>query len=166
MLTKVNFFLIPTAMQLAKENKTTFNKEVDRDSTTSKVQALMGQCDNFLEVMEFDKWLQNYFNKNKIVAILANYVSMWKDIGFLMTIILNVFIFLSFSDRFNDRFYNYRLFNSESISEDTTKNVFLLCGWVQAGCSIFGNFFYLLFFFNSLLASCGLFLKQKSAFAD
>ena len=44
-------------MQLAKENKTTFNKEVDRDSTTSKVQALMGQCDNFLEVMEFDKWL-------------------------------------------------------------------------------------------------------------
>ena len=42
MLSKVNFFLIPTAMQLAKENKTTFNKEVDRDSTTSKVQALMG----------------------------------------------------------------------------------------------------------------------------
>ena len=46
---------------------------------------------------------------------------MWKDIGFLMTIILNIFIFLSFSDRFNDRFYKYHLFNREDISEDTTK---------------------------------------------
>lgn len=84
---------------------------MDRDSTTSKVQALMGQCNNFLEVMEFDKWLQNYFNKNKIIAILANYVSMWKDIGFVMTILLNIFIFLSFSNRFGDRFTDYHLFN-------------------------------------------------------
>ena len=80
--------------------------------------------------MEFDKWLQNYFNKNKIIAILANYVSMWKDIGFLMTILLNIFIFLSFSNQFGDRFSDYHLFNSSKYSTSTTKNVFLLCGWI------------------------------------
>jgi len=37
------------------------------------------------------------------LALFANYVKLWKDIAFIFTLILNIFIIGSFSDSYGDR---------------------------------------------------------------
>ena len=85
-----------------------------------------------------------YFNKNKIFALFANYVSLWRDIAFIFTIILNLFIISSYNTDKGDRFSgDLRLFQDDSYSETRTLYLFQICGWCMASCSLFVIAFFL-----------------------
>ena len=64
--------------------------------------------------------LSRFFLKNKILGIFANYVVLWKDLAYYITILINVFILGSFTKKNVDEdegigsidIYNsYTLFN-------------------------------------------------------
>lgn len=44
-----------------------------------------------------------FFSKNKFIAIFANYVILWKDLAFILTLLLNLFIILSYADNESTR---------------------------------------------------------------
>jgi len=69
---------------------------VDRDSTNSKVSELVEITGNYIEVCKHEEDLTQFFNRNKFVALFAKYVILWKDLSFLLTLILNLFVILSF----------------------------------------------------------------------
>ena len=38
------------------------------------------------------------FSKSKLLTLFAKYVKLWKDLAFLLTLVLNIFIIFSYSD--------------------------------------------------------------------
>lgn len=48
--------------------------------------------------MKLDEELSIFFSKNKFIALFANYVTLWKDICFILTIWINFIIITSFKD--------------------------------------------------------------------
>ena len=51
-----------------------------------------------IEVCKHEEVLALFFSRNQFLAIFANYVILWKDLAFLMTLLLNMFIILGFYD--------------------------------------------------------------------
>lgn len=49
-----------------------------------------------MDVAKHEEELTQFFNQNKFVALFAKYVILWKDLCFLLTLVLNVFIILSY----------------------------------------------------------------------
>ena len=56
-------------------------------------------------------------SKSKIIITLNKFVKLWSDTAFISTLILNLFLFLSFSNSFGDRLHDTKLFNREDISK-------------------------------------------------
>ena len=48
--------------------------------------------------MKLEERISNFFSKNKFIALFVSYVDLWKDLCFLMTLIINFMIFASFKD--------------------------------------------------------------------
>lgn len=48
------------------------------------------------------------------MALFANYVKLWKDLAFILTLVLNLFILLSYSVVYGDRLGTPILFMSDS----------------------------------------------------
>lgn len=49
--------------------------------------------------MKHEERLNNFFERNKIIAMFANYVDLWRDLAFLLTIVLNIFILMAFDSK-------------------------------------------------------------------
>lgn len=88
---------------------------VNRETTNSKVFDLVSETKKLIKICENEEKLKIYFSQNKIVALFANYVNLWKDIAFLLSLLLNLFIITSFSTYFGDRMEGERLFLSADI---------------------------------------------------
>lgn len=71
---------------------------MNRDSVNSKIQGLLDDSFKVIEVCKHEEELAQFFSRNKFIAIFANYVILWKDLAFLMTVWLNLLIILSFYD--------------------------------------------------------------------
>jgi hypothetical protein len=106
----VYFILLPYVHLLPKEKKVDFHDMVDRSSTKSKVQALVNESERLIEICIHEEKLKRFFNQQKLIALFANYVKLWKDLAFGFTLILNLFIIGSFSDHYGDRLNGYHLF--------------------------------------------------------
>ena len=59
---------------------------------------MIEQTDTIIEVCKHEEKLAVFFSKNKFIAIFANYVILWKDLAFILTLLLNLFIILSYAD--------------------------------------------------------------------
>ncbi|CAD8066638.1 unnamed protein product [Paramecium sonneborni] len=149
-LEKIIFYKLSFCNYLPQETKTEFHETVDRDSTNSKVSALVENMPNFMDVAKHEEELTQFFNQNKFVALFAKYVILWKDLCFLLTLVLNVFIVLSYyegdSDDPDQRFYD-RL-NSpkflKMLSVEETMSIFRYCGIGMIVCSCFVVSFFIL----------------------
>lgn len=106
----VYFILLPYTQKLPKEIKIEFHDKVDRSSTKSKVQNLINESDRLIEICKHEETLKRFFNQQKFIAIFANYVKLWKDLAYIFTLLLNLFIIGSFSNRYGDRMEDYHLF--------------------------------------------------------
>lgn len=91
-----------------------------------------------------------FFSRNQFLAIFANYVILWKDLAFILTLLLNLLIILSFfdgeptlseEDRFFIRSSRPQLLKNMSYPE--TKDLFTYCGYVMIVCSTFVVVFFL-----------------------
>lgn len=114
-LQRIQFFYLPICHCLPKERKDEFNQMVNRETTNSKVFDLVSETKKLIKICENEEKLKIYFSQNKIVALFANYVNLWKDIAFLLSLLLNLFIVTSFSTYFGDRMEGERLFLSADI---------------------------------------------------
>ena len=85
------------------------------------------------------------------MAIFANYVILWKDLAFLLTLLLNVFIILSFysgdSSLSSEEQYEIRLLRPRLLKDyltyEETMKLFTYCGYVMIICSTFVVVFFL-----------------------
>ena len=92
------FFKLSYCNYLPKEDKTEFHDSASRDSVNSKITDLMAATPSIIEICIHEENLALFFKKNKFIAIFANYVVLWKDLAFLMTLVLNIVIIASFFD--------------------------------------------------------------------
>lgn len=139
----VYFILLPYTHNLPKEKKNEFHELVDRSSTKSKVQYLVTESTKMIEICEHEETLRRIFQRQKFLALFANYVKLWKDLAFIFTLLLNLFIIGSFAEIDGDRMESYRLFQKDEYTSSQTKNIFLICGSIMACCSIFVVMFFL-----------------------
>jgi inositol 1,4,5-triphosphate receptor type 1/inositol 1,4,5-triphosphate receptor type 3 len=95
-LERIVFYKLSYCNYLPKESKIEFHENVDRDSVNSKISDLMDKANSLIEVCKHEETLTRFFNKYTFVAIFANYVILWKDLAYLMTLTLNVLIIMSF----------------------------------------------------------------------
>ncbi|CAD8103545.1 unnamed protein product [Paramecium sonneborni] len=140
----VYFILLPYTNNLPQEQKFEFHENVDRSSTKSKVQFLVQESERLIEICEHEEQLRRIFQRQKFLALFANYVKLWKDLAFLFTLLLNLFIIGSFAENDSgNRLTDFRLFRNEKYSPQQTRNIFLICGTIMACCSIFVVSFFL-----------------------
>jgi inositol 1,4,5-triphosphate receptor type 1/inositol 1,4,5-triphosphate receptor type 3 len=95
-LEKVHFYKLPHCHYLPDETKLEFHDTVSRDSVNAKISDLVDESQKIIEICKHEEELALFFSHNKFIAIFANYVILWKDLAFLLTLLLNIFIILSF----------------------------------------------------------------------
>jgi hypothetical protein len=101
--------ILPYCKCLPEEKKDDFHEKVDRSSVKAKVTDLVTEIEKLIEVCKHEEYLKKFFNKQKLLALFVNYVKLWKDLAFIFTIVLNIFIIFSFSDKFGSRLYFNKL---------------------------------------------------------
>lgn len=87
--------------------------------------------------------LNRFFNTYKFLAIFANNVKLWKDIAYILTILLNIMIMLTYSNVFGDRMGKNKLFMSNDFSFNGTKQTFRVIGILLSVFSFFVVSFFL-----------------------
>ena len=147
---KLHFLKLPFCACLTNNEKGKFNEEVDRSSTNSKISSLLSAAYDIIEKIKYEEKLQIYFNKNLFLALFANYVKLWKDIAFILSVLINIFIICSYSsenidpnitDPFTLRMYVPKLFLNQNATN--TSQSFQLMGIAMTACSSFVVSFYL-----------------------
>jgi len=148
---KVRFIVLPYCHELPKEVKSEFNENVNRQNTKTKVEGLVKESEAIIDVCQHELRLKAFFNRRKLIAVFANFVNLWKDLAFLLSITLNLMILGAYSTRFHEegdpdegRLTDPVLFVREYISVRRTKQVLTAAGLAMTFCSIFVVLFFLL----------------------
>lgn len=142
-LEKVNFIMMPYCHYLPKETKNEFHEQVNRDSPEAKKQYLKDQANRIIYICKHEEKLALFFQRNKILSLFAGYVTLWKDLAYFITIIINIIILLSYqdhderSDRLNSPHFN-------NLSTEDTKTIFRSLGIAMIVCSSFVVLFFVL----------------------
>lgn len=76
------------------------------------------------------------------MALLTNHVVLWRELAFILTLFLNLFILFSFNDEAGDRVQDYKFFNS--LSPSVTSAIIFLIGLIMTCLSCFVVAFFLL----------------------
>lgn len=99
-LWKIFFPLLPMCKRLPKEIKEEFNENVNRVTNKIKVEELMIAAPLFLKIMRHEEKLRLFFNRNKMIGILANREKLWKQCAFYINISINCIIIVSYTSKF------------------------------------------------------------------
>ena len=99
---KVYFNLPPYCHFLPKDVKVPFNDTVDRTTVQTKANGLVTNSNDIIKIMQHQERLNTFFDKNKFLAVFANYVNLWKDLAFTVAIVVNFLIIGSYSGYFGD----------------------------------------------------------------
>lgn len=98
-----------------------------------------------IEEMIYEYRLSLFFEKNRLVKSIFMNTRLWRDLNFLLTLIINFFILASYSDYHDNRlkdpgmFYNY-----ESANIETTENIFWELGMIKCIFSVLIVCYYLI----------------------
>lgn len=137
-LFKVYFWIPPECHHLTEENKEIFHNNVDRSSDKAKVQYFMQKAGDMIEEMQHEFRLSKFYNKYKGISFLTSHVTVWKELAFTMTILLNFFIIASFYEDPTGNRNSPQLFygNTGGLSLSSTSNAIRILGLIQCVCSI------------------------------
>lgn len=69
---------------------------MDRSTIKTKVAGLITSAKSMIQIAKHEQRLALFFSRNKMLSIFAQKVNLWKDLAFAMTILLNIFIFMSY----------------------------------------------------------------------
>ena len=149
-LSRVYFPLPPYAHCLTPDIVEDFHSTVDRSSDKNKLQGLLNKAPEIIEVMKHEYRSQRIINASWVLGLIARNVSLWKDLSFLLTLVLNFLILASFSTYSTDRLDQPSLFYFESrgngagLDTSDTHNLFLSLGLAQISItSVIVLFFFL-----------------------
>lgn len=101
--------------------------------------------------MQHEETLKIFFEKNQFIALFAQYVGLWKEIAFILTLVLNLFVLASFAvptenpdglSEFELRMNSPSLFLSTSVKR--TENIFDILGIIMTVCAVFVVTFFLI----------------------
>lgn len=81
---KVYFIVLPFCKELPKETKNDFNEKVNRQSPQTKVSDLIENSAEVIKICKHELRLKLFFGRNKVIAVFANFVNLWKDLAFFM----------------------------------------------------------------------------------
>ncbi|EWS73528.1 inositol-triphosphate type 1 protein (macronuclear) [Tetrahymena thermophila SB210] len=160
---KVRFIKYPYCHFLPKDIKSQFQENVIRDSIHTKIQTVIDKYKKVIDICKHEEKLSLFFNRNKIVSIFANYVDMWREIAYIITVTLNIFIIISYSElnvdknkpsnlepeissetRWDMRTMNPLLgLTDRYLSVQDTRDLFALFGFIMVFCSMFIMVFFL-----------------------
>lgn len=143
-LENIYFIQLPYMKFLPKELRNQFNLSVDRSNLKSKVQDLVKCSDYFIQVCKHEEKLNIFFQKNQFLGIFAYNIKLWKNISFLLSVILNLFIITSYASIFGSRMDAPRLLMSNHVTVAKTKSIFSILGWMMVCSSSFILVFYML----------------------
>lgn len=123
--------LLPICQYLSDEIKDELKEEVDRSNTKTKLMYLFLKVDYFKECLEYNKLKEDFFNRILILKLLFDQYMFWKDLSFLLTILFNFLILISFY-RIDpsSKEYNYSILFNEN-SESYTKFLFQVLSITQ-----------------------------------
>lgn len=128
---RIYFWIRPEGHFITEEQKENFHFYVERSSNKAKVQYLLAEADKVIEEMINEFKLSKLLKRNFLVSLVASYVSVWKEVAFLMTILLNLIIIMSFFN--NSEIGESLVYDTKYSSE--TQNVINIFGIIQMGCS-------------------------------
>lgn len=137
-LFKVYFWLPPECHYLTKENKDKFHNSVERSSDKAKVQYLLHKSSDMIEEMQHEFRLNKFFSKYKMISFFTSRVTVWKEIAFTSTLILNFFIISSFYEDSSGNRLKPVLFYEKYSNSDYSKTqaALRIIGIIQCVCSI------------------------------
>ena len=137
-LFKVYFWIPPECHHLTKESKDAFHNNVERSSDKAKIQFLMQKAMEMIEEMQHEFRLTKFFNKYKLVSFFTSRVTVWKEIAFTTTLILNFFIIASYYENDTHSRVEPVLFyeHYDSADYEKTQAALRIIGIIQCVCSI------------------------------
>ena len=158
--------LSPICKCLTREMKEEFNKNLDRTSTKTKIESLFNSVEYFQYQLNDGKNRMDMFQKYPILDLLFNQYNFFMDVFYIISIILNLLIFVSYyrtnDDKeevteFSEDFeFKYGFFYRKENINVTEKIIFyLILIETVFGCLILINYFiiripYLTFYKNSI----------------
>ncbi|KAL4492562.1 hypothetical protein ABPG72_007675 [Tetrahymena utriculariae] len=150
-LERIRFILLPYCHYLPKQTKVQFHDEIDRDSIHTKLSDLVKKAPEIIEICKHEEQLSLFFNRNKFIGIFANSVDLWRDIAFMLTILINIFILVSYGggeyssaeEKKHNQLWNPSLGLDGSVTVDKTEEIFRTTGIIMIVCSMFVVLFFL-----------------------
>ena len=135
---KVYFWIPPECHHMTEEAKENFHSIVDRSSDKTKIQFFIEKSGEMIEEMQHEFRLSKFYNKYKIVSFFTSHVTVWKELAFMMTLLLNFFIIASFYEDSTGNRNNPSLFygSSGGLNSSNTANAIRILGITQCTCSI------------------------------
>ncbi|EGR32738.1 MIR domain protein [Ichthyophthirius multifiliis] len=137
----VYFIRLPFILCLPKEQKINFHQKCDRTNIKSKQLDLIKEASEIIEICRHEYRLKKLFQTNKLLALFANYVKLWKDLSFLFGLTLNIIIFFSFATSESSTLYqrimeDYQLFQQTQYTREFTRKVFNILGILMLVCKV------------------------------
>lgn len=135
---KVYYWIPPECHHLTPDSKESFHENVDRSSDKAKVQYIVQKADEMLEEMQHEFRLSKFYNKYKFISFFTSNVTVWKELAFTMTLLLNFLIIGSYYKDDNMDRNNPSLFygGSGGLSASSTQVFMRIIGLIQCICAI------------------------------
>lgn len=140
------FWLPPVCHHLTYETQEEFHSRVDRSSSKKKAEYLISRAKEVIEDMNYEEWLSTVYG----YKLVGKHVRELKFVAFLLSIVLNLIILLSYNGFDGDRFVNpkFGLFDQNSKknvwSSEKTNSIILGLGIIQAILSGLIFFFFII----------------------
>jgi hypothetical protein len=150
-LTKVYFPIPPESSSLTIEIKENFQANVDRTTYKTKLQGLVNETTKIIEEYKHEHRLNKVFKKYKLLNFITANNSLWKDLAFMNTLLINFLILASYSEYHNThRLKEPSFLYGEDrdiyggLTSEQTLNLFAVLGAFQCGFAVMVVFFYIL----------------------
>ena len=139
------FWIPPVCHHLTYETQEEFHSRVDRSSDKKKVEYLVSRASEVIEDMSYEEWLSTVYG----YKLIGQHVRKVKFVAFLLSIVLNILILLSYNSFQGDRFYKpslgrFEVRSKEEWNIEKTQNVILGLGIIQAILSGLIFFFFII----------------------
>ncbi|CAG9321846.1 unnamed protein product [Blepharisma stoltei] len=130
---KVYFSFPPDFSGLSNEIKETFSRDADRTSDQTKLRYLAIKAPEIAEQMSHEYKIQKFFTKYPLVNSLASNVWLWRYFAFILTILLNFFIIVSYSYYGTHNLFHPSLFydTDGSLNSEKTLRLIQTVGLIQ-----------------------------------
>ena len=139
-LCRIYFPLPPYAEVLSAETKERFHSRADRSSAKAKLMYLVKAADDLELQLRCEYTLQKFISRHWTLTLIAQNIALWRDLGFLFTLLLNVIILISYSSYGLDRLQWPSLLyydggSGYGLGHRGTRNVLVTLGVLQIICT-------------------------------